>query len=93
MVFDWDEGNLGKCQKHGVSRVEIEDALTGEPRVVPDSYPVDIEPRFRAIGITKEGRHVFVAFTFRDKNGRMAIRPISARYMHAKEVQHYEGQI
>lgn len=92
MEFDWDDGNIAKCLKHGVSRADIEDVLNGEPRVIPDSYPVDIEPRFRAIGVTMAGRHVFIVFTFRDRNDQMMVRPISARYMHAKEVQHYEGQ-
>ena len=35
--FDWDDGNVGKCQKHGVS-IEVIEGLfrTGELRVEPD---------------------------------------------------------
>lgn len=33
---------------------------------------------------------MFVAFTLRVKAGLRLIRPISARYMHAKEAKRYE---
>lgn len=33
---------------------------------------------------------MFVAFTFRNRNGEQLIRPISARYMHEKEAREYE---
>ncbi len=46
-----------------------------------------------AIGQTAAGRHLFLAFTIRQQDMRRLIRPISARYMHAKEVEHYEQQI
>jgi hypothetical protein len=35
---------------------------------------------------------VFLVFTVRLKGGRRLIRPISARYMHAKEVASYEKE-
>jgi hypothetical protein len=38
------------------------------------------------------GRSMFVAFTIRANEGRHLIRPISARYMHAKEARAYEAQ-
>jgi uncharacterized protein len=44
------------------------------------------EQRFIAIGRTSTGRHVFVAFCWRA--GR--IRPISARYMHAREIARHD---
>ncbi|WP_238360546.1 BrnT family toxin [Iningainema tapete] len=34
--FDWDEGNLKKCQKHGVSIEEIEALFLSEVRIAPD---------------------------------------------------------
>ena len=37
--FDWDEGNWPKCGKHGVSRAEIEEVLSGTPAVMPDPFP------------------------------------------------------
>lgn len=88
--FDWDDGNWPKCGKHGVSRKEIEQVLLDGPAVMPDPNPN--EPRLRAIGKTDAGRDVFLVFMFRDVDGQTLLRPISARYMHKKEVEHYESQ-
>jgi uncharacterized DUF497 family protein len=90
MLFDWDQGNRGKCQKHGVTIEEIEAVLSGSPYIGPDPYPLEIEARFQAIDQTAKGRYVFIVFTFREKAKGLAVRPISARYMHAKEVQKHE---
>jgi uncharacterized DUF497 family protein len=87
--FDWDEGNWPKCGKHGVSREEIEEVLSGTPAVMPDPFPE--EPRMRAIGTTAAGRYVFLVFMLRQIDGETRLRPISARYMHQKEIAHYEG--
>lgn len=89
--FDWDEGNWPKCGKHGVSREEIEQVLLGRPAVMPDPYPA--EPRMRAIGKTSAGRYVFLVFMPRKIDRQTLLRPISARYMHQKEIDHYESQI
>ena len=43
-----------------------------------------------AIGITDEGRYVLIVFALRIRDGETFIRPISARYMHRKEVRYYE---
>lgn len=88
--IDWDDGNWPKCGKHGVSREEIEQVLRGTPAVMPD--PHTGEPRMRAIGLTQSGRYVFLAFMLRVIHGRTVLRPISARYMHQKEIDHYESQ-
>ena len=87
--FDWDDGNWPKCGKHGVSQAEIEQVLLGTPAVLPDPHPD--EPRMRAIGKTAAGRYVFLAFTLRQLEGKTLLRPISARYMHQQEIDHYEG--
>lgn len=88
--FDWDDGNWPKCGKHGVSRDEIEQVFLGVPSVMPDPFPD--EPRMRAIGKTAAGRYVFVAFMPREIDGGTRLRPISARYMHQQEIDHYERQ-
>jgi uncharacterized DUF497 family protein len=88
--FDWDEGNWPKCSKHGVSRAEIEQVLLATPAVMPD--PHQDEPRMRAIGKTNAGRYVFLVFMLRLRDAKTQIRPISARYMHQKEIDHYESQ-
>jgi predicted DNA binding CopG/RHH family protein len=54
--FDWDEGNLRKCQNHGVAIRELETLLRGEPRVAPDLAHSAHEDRFIAVGRDTEGR-------------------------------------
>ena len=88
--FDWDDGNWPKCGKHGVCREEIEQVFLGTPAVMLDPNPN--EPRMRAIGQTIAGRYVFIVFMFRTIRGQTKLRPISARYMHQKEIDHYERQ-
>lgn len=90
--FEWDEGNTGKCRKHGVSIAEIEGLFTRTVMILPDHAHSSAECRQRAIGRTETGRYVFVVFTIRERNGRNYIRPISARYMHQKEVDSYEEE-
>lgn len=90
MRFQWDAGNWPKCGKHGVSREEIEYVLSRDPQVLPDRFPVEQEARFNAVGLNAEGRHVFIVFTVREQDGKTAFRPISARYMHQKEIEAYE---
>jgi uncharacterized DUF497 family protein len=90
--FDWDEGNRRKCQKHGVSNIEIEDLFAQSPRIAPDPRHSVDEDRMIAVGRTNTGRPVFVAFTIRTKNKRRLIRPVTARYMHAKEIAAYEKE-
>ena len=88
--FNWDRGNRKKCQKHGVLIAEIE-GVFGRPVVVlPGKENPQGEQRFRAIGTTLESRKIFVVFTLRDHGDGVLIRPISARYMHKKEVESYE---
>jgi hypothetical protein len=87
---DLDEANREKCQKHGVSIAEIEAVLRGSPQVAPDPAHSAHEDRFIAVGRNPEGRPIFVAFTFRVRHGRLAIRPLTARYMHKEEAQSYE---
>jgi uncharacterized protein len=88
--FDWDDGNWPKCAKHGVSREEIEQVFLGNPAVMADPNPK--ESRMRAIGKTTAGRFVFLIFTLRKIVGNTVLRPISARYMHQKEIDHYENR-
>lgn len=44
----------------------------------------------RAMGRAGSGRYVFIVYTERYNDGELKIRPISARYMHSKEIQYYE---
>ncbi len=91
--FEWDDGNRTKCTRHGVSIEEIESVFAGEVSVFPDPTHSTRETRFLGIGRTSAGRYVFTAFTLRTRHGDRWIRVISARYMHAKEVRHYQKEI
>lgn len=87
--FDWDQGNREKCRRHGVTISEIEAVFAGSPTMRPDHAHSSGERRLSAIGRIHH-RHVFVVFTIRTKDGRQLVRPISARYMHRKEIERYE---
>ena len=89
-AFDWDSGNREKCQRHGLTIREIESVFAAPIAVSPDPAHSHGEERFKAIGTTAAGRHVFVVFVLRDRDGARFIRPISARYMHRKEIETYE---
>lgn len=91
--FDWDSGNRSKCQKHGVPLATIEGLFHGPIAMVPDPAHSDAEEQFKAIGRTIDGRGVLVVFTLRRQAGDTVIRPVSARFMHRKEVEHYEKAI
>ena len=88
--FDWDGGNSTKCQKHGVSIAVVEEQFRRGLTILPDSAHSQTEQRFRAIGRTAKGRALFIVFTIRQSGGEVLIRPISARYMHKKEADHYD---
>lgn len=75
MQFDWDDGNRGKCVKHGLTISETEFALANGSRIFPDPAHSDEEERFIAVSRTAEGRAVFIAYCWRGP----AVRPISAR--------------
>jgi len=89
--FDWDAANSKKCQKHGVSIAEIESLFISMPIVHPNLKHLGLEARYSAIGRNAASRGVFVVFTFREREGMHVIRPISARYMHKKEINYYES--
>ena len=90
--FDWDDGNRDKCIKHGLSLAEIEALLLGYPRIAPALRHSATEERLMAVGRNSQGRAIFVVFTIRQRNGMRLIRPLSARYMHKKEIENYEAK-
>ena len=90
--FDWDRGNRAKCGKHGLSLAAIESLFARPLAILPDAAHSQRENRFRAIGRTEKGRAVFIVFTLRRKGDELLIRPISARYMHKKEIDAFEKE-
>ena len=91
--FDWDAGDVGKCEKHGVAIAEIEDVFFRPLHILGNPQHSDIEDRFIAVGNTAEGRGVFIGFTFRPGKKGFLIRPITARFMHKREIEKYEKAI
>ncbi len=85
--FEWDDGNIHKCQKHGLSIAEIESFFHyGNFVVAPDLRHSASERRLFAVGKTKYGKPVLAVFV--ERSG--LIRPVSVRYMHQKEWKKYE---
>ncbi len=80
--FQWDDGNARKSAvKHGVTRAEAEQVFLTEPTlIVEDVRHSQAEPRFHALGVTRQERRLHVTFTLREDDTR--IRVISARDMH-----------
>jgi uncharacterized DUF497 family protein len=78
--------------EHGISIAEIEALFRNAPRIAPDPKHSEEEDRMVAVRRTGTGRPVFVVFTLRTKSGRRLIRPVTARYMHAKEIAAYEKE-
>ncbi len=89
-AIDWDTGNLTKCLKHGLTVDEIEYVLWRTDDVWDDPWNSADERRFRVIGQNEDGRYVFIVVTLRDYGTKTFVRPISARYMHLKEIERYE---
>jgi hypothetical protein len=90
--FDWDRGNRPKCEKHGLTSAAIESCFARPLAILPDEAHSQHEKRFRAIGRTDKGRRVFMVFTLRRRNEELLIRPISARYMHKREIDAFEKE-
>jgi uncharacterized DUF497 family protein len=90
--LDWDEANQHKCRKHGVSIAEIEGLFHQIVSIAPDPQHSRDEERLKAIGSTEAGRNVFVAFTLRPRGEETFVRPVSARYLHRREVKSYEKE-
>lgn len=85
--FEWDEANAPKIwEKHSVSTAECEQAFFNEPLVVAEDVKhSDGEQRYYVLGVTDQGRRLFLVFTLRDDR----IRVITARDMSRKERRIY----
>ncbi len=88
--FDWDSANTKKCQSHGVTVEDIEYLFRNIPAVYPDVGHSHTEKRNLAFGTNALGRNLLVVVTYRECDGKLCIRAISARYMHKKEVKRYK---
>ena len=87
--FQWDDGNVRKNEKHGVSTAESEQVFFNAPLLMlEDAKHSASEPRFHALGKTDDGRLLHITFTLREDGAK--IRVISARDMHRKEREIYD---
>jgi uncharacterized protein len=86
--FEWDDDNVHKnWDRHRVVPEEAEDVFFHDPLVVrSDLRNSKREKRYFALGQSRMGRMLFVAFTVR----RTLIRVISARDMNRNETEAYE---
>jgi uncharacterized protein len=85
--LEWDPGNWRKSElKHGVAAAEAEEVLLNDPLCQVDTPHSGNEQRYVALGVTNEGRALFMAFTIRQSR----VRIISARPMSRREQGIYE---
>ena len=86
--FDWDDANtLKNWERHKVTPEEAEDVFFQEPLVIRhDVQHSTREKRYYALGVTAQGRRLFIAFTVR----RNLIRVISVRDMNRNETEMYK---
>ena len=55
--FEWDDGNRGHCQKHGLSQIEIEGFFQQDNLLVaPDLLHAEREERYLAIWSSTDGK-------------------------------------
>jgi len=80
--FEWDKGNVEKnITKHGIKNIEAEEIFFNFNIVNYDEKHSINETRYFLLGITNEGKILFVAFTSRVNK----IRIISSRIASDKE--------
>ena len=87
--FDWSGGNAEKnWKRHGVAPLEAEQVFLNAPLLWGDDPAhSEKEQRFYALGLTDEGRELFIAFTMRVRR----LRVVSARDMSRKERRAYRS--
>lgn len=85
--FEWDAGNEEKnWRRHAVRATECEEVFGERPLLVHEDRRHSIgETRHYALGRTRTGRLLFVAFTIRGER----LRVISARDMSRRERKAY----
>jgi uncharacterized DUF497 family protein len=70
--FEWDEHNEPHLAKHGISRNDAEDVLSGN-HILLEYEVAGGEQRWVAVGATRTGRILNIVFAMRDE----ALRPIT----------------
>jgi uncharacterized DUF497 family protein len=70
--FDWDEHNERHLARHGISRLDAEDVLSGN-HILLEYQTEGGGQRWIAVGATRTGRILSIVFAVRGE----AIRPIT----------------
>lgn len=70
--FDWDQENEGHLARHGISRSDAEDVVSGN-HILVEYQTEENEERWVAVGATRAGRVLEIVFAIRGE----AIRPIT----------------
>lgn len=74
-MFDWDDENLEHILQHAVSPDEAEDVFADTHRFSAAAHNTPTERRWGLVGLTADGRLLFVVYTRR----QAAIRVVTAR--------------
>ena len=72
LEFDWDEHNEKHIARHGISRLDAEDVLSGN-HFISEFQTEGDEERWIAVGTTRTGRILGIVFAVRGE----AVRPIT----------------
>ena len=67
--FDWDEQNENHLAKHGITRSDAEDVLSGN-HILLEFQMEENEQRWVAVGATRSGRILNIVFTVRGETIR-----------------------
>ena len=88
--FDWDDANVYKVCRHGLSVGILEDFFSRKVLIIPDTKHSGHETRVLAFGKSHEGRYMLAVYTMRHRDQLDLLRVITARYIHKKEIRYYE---
>lgn len=90
--FDWDRGNRFKGREHGVSLAAIESMFRSSIPCCLTLCTRSPRSGSRRLGGAQPAAGSSSSSLWRARRGKRFIRPISARFMHKKEVEHYEKE-
>lgn len=70
-MFEWDDGNLDHIEIHGVTAEEAEEAILDPRRRPASAYSTETEQRRALVGMTENGRILYVVYTMRSGRTRV----------------------
>jgi uncharacterized DUF497 family protein len=87
--FEWDAYNSTKVRlRHNIDTREAEQSFFQQSIIIFDHKHSSAEQRYQLVGITDNGRVLFIVFTLRG----VRIRILSARLANKKERNYYYAQ-